>query len=65
MPPAIVEKLRAALRKAATAEIYAEQQAGAGNRIVSTDGPEWREWLMSDYDRWGALIRESGVSVAQ
>ncbi|MGE4239796.1 Bug family tripartite tricarboxylate transporter substrate binding protein [Ramlibacter sp.] len=59
-PPAVMQKLRAALKKAVESEAYTRFASDGGNKAVFTDGPEFRNVLEKDYNRWARLMKEAG-----
>ena len=60
-PPAIIEHLKAALRKSVAGEQQTEVQRQSGTRYAFTDGAAMRDWLAQDFDRWTRLIRDTGL----
>ena len=60
-PVAVVERLKVAVRKAANGELYGRYQRENGSQNRFTDGPEFREMLERDFERWGRIIRETGI----
>ncbi len=61
-PPAIVERLRAATRRAVASEAYARFAADSGSKNQFIDGPEWGEVLKGDFRRWGEVIKATGIT---
>jgi tripartite-type tricarboxylate transporter receptor subunit TctC len=62
-PAPVLERLRAALRKAIQADNFVAQAKTAGNAIEYVDGPAYRDSLIQDFDRWGRVIRDVGIKV--
>lgn len=60
-PALVVERLRAAVRRAVAAEGYARLTAENGARNQFIDGPEWGNLLKADFQRWGEVIRVTGI----
>lgn len=62
-PASVVERLRAALRKAANSEGFDAHARRAGNGKAWMEAPEYRTWLQRDFERWGKVIQDAGVTV--
>ncbi len=60
-PALVVERLRAAVRRAVAAEGYARLTAENGAKNQFIDGPEWGNMLKADFQRWGEVIRVTGI----
>jgi tripartite-type tricarboxylate transporter receptor subunit TctC len=63
-PGLIVERLRTAARRAVAAEDYARLTAENGAKNQFIDGPEWGNMLKADFERWGEVIRVTGIKPA-
>ena len=63
MPPAIVEKLNAALRKAMTLETVRERYRSMGVELMDLSQPEFTAYVRADYDKWRALARDAKISI--
>lgn len=61
-PPAVVEKLRAALRRAAVSEGFEAHTRRTGNGKAWLEAPEYKVWLQRDFERWGKVIRDAGIA---
>jgi tripartite-type tricarboxylate transporter receptor subunit TctC len=64
-PPALPEplaaELRAKTRQVAESEAWAKTMADMGYKNQYMDAPTLRRFLIDEYERWGRLIRESGI----
>jgi len=63
-PGPIVDRLRTATRRAVAAEAYARFCAESGAKNQFIDGPEWGNMLKADFQRWGEVIRVTGIKPA-
>ncbi len=61
MPPAVAQKLRAAIRKVTLSESYKRFLAERGNINHFLDGPEFRTAILEDYQRWNEIMRQTGT----
>jgi tripartite-type tricarboxylate transporter receptor subunit TctC len=62
-PQAIVDKISAAVIKIGAMEDVAEQLKKAGVLVRVYRTPElFRQFVASEYSRWGALVKERGIS---
>lgn len=61
MPQPVVDRLRAAVKKAAASETYRVFETNLGSINKFIDGPEFRTALIEDYQRWGKVIHEAGI----
>lgn len=59
LPAPIANRLRAAVRKVTTSEVFRQFLHDKGNINKFIDGPEFRTAIIEDYERWGRIIRES------
>ena len=59
-PVPTMQRLGAALQKAVESEAYMKFALDGGNKAVYTAGPEFRNVLANDFDRWARLTREAG-----
>jgi tripartite-type tricarboxylate transporter receptor subunit TctC len=60
-PQAVVDRLRAALKRATETETFANAAAAAGNARMFLDAPEYAAWIQRDFDRWGQVIQKAGL----
>ena len=63
MPPAVVEKLNAALRKAMAVETVRERYRSMGVELMDLSQPEFTAYVRADYDKWRALARDAKISI--
>ena len=56
-------QLRAAVRKITLSEGVKKFLEAAGNLNRHIDGPEFRTVLIEDYERWGRIMRETGIKL--
>ena len=63
-PSAVVDKLRAAIRRATDGESFANSSKASGAVKNYMDAPEYGPWLQKESDRWGRVIKESGLDQA-
>jgi tripartite-type tricarboxylate transporter receptor subunit TctC len=61
MAPPVLDKLRAAVRDAAQSPGFAAAMKEMGYQNHYTDGPALRAFLIDEYERWGKIIRDSGI----
>ncbi len=64
-PQPIVDRLRAALRKAVDSASYTEAAKQAGNARFFEDAPGYRAWMEKDFARWGDVIRTANIKPQQ
>ena len=62
-PPAIVEKLSAAIREAMATDEMKEKYAMGGSRAISSTPAEFAAFIKEDTERWAPVIRASGARV--
>lgn len=62
-PPAILNRLGAALQQATKKAEFIELQRTAGNAIDFVAGPEYRERLIKDHERWSQVVKTTGISL--
>ena len=63
-PAPVVERLRVALRRAAASDGFDAHARKAGNGKAWLEADEYRAWLQRDFDRWGKVIQDAGVTAA-
>lgn len=64
-PTPVVETLRAALKQAANSDGFAKHAQQAGNAISWLDAAAYKTWLQRDFDLWGKVIQDTGISSAK
>lgn len=64
-PQPIVDRLRAALKKAVDSVSYTEAAKQAGNARFFEDAAGYREWMEKDFARWGDVIRSANIKPQQ
>lgn len=62
LPAAIAERLRAASAKVVKSEEFRKFLFDRGNINNHIDGPDFRKALIDDYERWGRIIRATGIA---
>jgi tripartite-type tricarboxylate transporter receptor subunit TctC len=62
-PWPLLQRIRTALRAAVQSEDFMTLMRKSGNSVEYVDGPEYRARLIKDFDRWGQLIRSTGISI--
>jgi len=62
LPKPIVERLEKALSNAVKSDAFLEHAKVAGNAIDYVDSAEYGDRLQKDFDRWGLVIKELGIS---
>ncbi|MGB3068392.1 MAG: tripartite tricarboxylate transporter substrate binding protein [Ottowia sp.] len=60
-PQPVVNRLRAALKRAVESEFYTDAAAKAGNARFFEDAPVYRTWMEKDFARWGDVIRTANI----
>lgn len=61
-PAPIVERLRTALRRAAASEGFDAHARRAGNGKAWLEAADYKVWLQRDFDRWGKVIQDTGIT---
>ena len=64
-PQPIVDRLRAALKKAVDSASYTEAAKQAGNARFYEDAAVYREWMEKDFARWGGVISSANIKPQQ
>ena len=59
----VYDQLRAAVKKVTLSDNIQKYLTALGNVNKHIDGPEFRKVLIDDYQRWGRIIRESGIEI--
>ncbi len=63
MPPAVVEKLHAALKKATSIESVRERFRSIGGEVMDMAQPEFTAYIRADYEKWRALAKEGNIVI--
>ena len=63
MPPAVVEKLVTALKKALTVESVRERYRSMGVEVMDMGQAEFVAYVRADYDKWRKVAREANIVV--
>ena len=63
MPPAVVEKLGAALRKARSVESVRERYRSMGVEMMDQGQAEFAAYVRADYEKWRTLAKEANISI--
>lgn len=61
-PAPIVQRLHDALRRAADSEGFTTHSRRAGNAKAWMEPADYKVWLQRDYDTWGRVIRDAGIT---
>lgn len=61
MPPAVVEKLHAALEKALGVESVRERYRSIGGEVMSMTQPEFAAYVRTDFEKWRQVAREANI----
>lgn len=64
-PVPIVDRLRTAIRQATESETYVASVRNAGAVRQYMDAPEFGPWLQKESDRWGRVVRDTGLDQPQ
>jgi len=62
-PPAVVQRLSAALRKALAVESVRERYRGMGVQVMDMSQPEFAAYVRADLDKWRKVAREGNIAV--
>jgi tripartite-type tricarboxylate transporter receptor subunit TctC len=62
-PPAIVEKLSAAIREAMATDEMKDKYASGGSRAIASTPAQFAAFIREDTGRWAPVIRASGARV--
>jgi len=62
-PPAIVEKLSAAIQRAMATQEMQEKYAGGGSKATAMTPQQFAAFIKEDTERWAPVIRASGAKV--
>ena len=62
-PPAIVEKLSAAIRQAMATSEMKEKYANGGSKAIASTPQEFAAFIKTDTERWAPAIKASGARV--
>ena len=63
LPPAVAEKLHAALRKALSSESVKERYRSMGSEVMDMGQPEFNAYVRADYEKWRVLAREGNIVI--
>ena len=63
MPPAVVERLNGALRKAMAVESVRERYRSMGVELMDLSQPEFTAFVRADFDRWRVLAKEANITI--
>lgn len=61
-PEPVVRRLQDALKRAANSEGFEAQSRRAGNAKAWLDAADYKIWLQRDFDKWGKVIKETGIT---
>ncbi|HLX79802.1 MAG TPA: tripartite tricarboxylate transporter substrate binding protein [Burkholderiales bacterium] len=62
-PPAVVERLHAALRKAMAVEIVRDRFRSMGVDLMDMSQPEFAAYVRADFEKWRQIAREGNISI--
>jgi tripartite-type tricarboxylate transporter receptor subunit TctC len=63
MPPAVVDRLHAALRKALAVDSVREKYRSMGVEIMDLGQAEFAAYVKADFEKWRAVARERNIVV--
>ena len=63
VPPAVAEKLHAALKKAMANEAVRERYRSMGVEIMDMGQPEFAAYVRADFEKWRSLAREANIVI--
>jgi tripartite-type tricarboxylate transporter receptor subunit TctC len=63
MPPAVVEKLHAALHKALSVESVRARYHSIGGEIMDMTQPDFAAYVRTDFEKWRQVAREANIVV--
>lgn len=63
LPPAVVDRLQTALRKAMAVEAVRERYKAMGVELMDMSQPEFATYFRSDFEKWRALAKEGNIVV--
>jgi len=63
LPPAVVEKLHGALKKALAVESVRERYRSMGVEVMDMSQPEFAAYVKTDFEKWRKLAREANIVV--
>jgi tripartite-type tricarboxylate transporter receptor subunit TctC len=61
-PAPVVERLQAALKRAAHSEGFEAHSRRVGNAMAWLDAADYKAWLQRDFDKWGKVIKEANIT---
>jgi len=62
-PPAVVDKLAAALRKAMARDDVRERYRAMGVDVIDMSQPQFAAYVRADFQKWQKVAREGNISV--
>src|SRR3954464_5944697 len=62
-PPATIQKLNAALRKALSTQVVRERYQSMGVEVMDMSQPQFDAYVRADWDKWRKVAREGNISV--
>ncbi len=63
LPPAVVDRLQAALRKAMSVESVRERYKAMGVELMDMSQPDFTAYFRSDFEKWRALAKEGNIVI--
>jgi tripartite-type tricarboxylate transporter receptor subunit TctC len=63
LPPAVLEKLSSAIRKALSMEAVRERYRAMGVDIMDMSQPDFAAYVRADYEKWRKVAKEGNISV--
>jgi len=63
VPPAVIQKLNAALRRATSNEAVRERYRGMGVQVMDMTQAEFAAYVRADYDKWLRVARDGNIVV--
>ncbi len=63
MPPAVVERLHSALKKAMSVEAVRERYRSMGVELMDMSQPEFAAYVRADFEKWRALAKEGNIVI--
>lgn len=61
-PAPVVERLHAALKRAANSEGFTAHTRRTGNAQTWLEPAAYKDWLQRDFDKWGKVIKDAGIA---
>jgi tripartite-type tricarboxylate transporter receptor subunit TctC len=63
LPPAVVDRLQVALRKALAVEAVRERYRSMGVELMEMSQPEFAAYVRADFEKWRTLAREGNIVI--